>query len=119
MVLIGSATIVAALAVHALGEGLAVGALLRGQRRRRAAAWLAAMCVSPVIGGLVTNAHPMPVAARPLLLALAGGVLAQAARVSLRAAWQDISPGGFLLSSPAAATAAAAAITIAAVHAAG
>lgn len=119
MLLIGSATVVAALAVHALGEGLAVGALLRGQQRRRAATWLAAMCVSPVIGMVVTSAYPVPAAAGPPLLALAGGVLAQAARVSLRAAWQGRSPGRFLISRPAAATTVAAALTLLAVHAAG
>ncbi len=119
MALIGSATVVAALAVHALGEGLAVGVLLADQPRRRAATWLAAMCVSPVIGVLVTSVAPIPTAARPLLLALAGGVLAQAARVSLRAACQDRSPARFLISGPAAATTAAAAVTMLAVHAVG
>jgi zinc transporter ZupT len=119
LVLIGSATVVAALAVHALGEGLAAGALLRGQPRRRVAAWLAAMCASPVIGVLVTSAFSMPAAASPLLLALAGGVLAQAARLSLQAACHGLSPGRFFLSRPAAATTAAAAVTLLAVHAAG
>jgi ZIP family zinc transporter len=119
LVLIGSATVVAALAVHALGEGLAVGALLSARPRRHAAALLAVMCVSPVIGMLVSSAFPMPAAATPLLLALAGGVLAQAGRVSLRAACHGLSPGRFLVSGPAAATTAAAAITMFAVHAAG
>jgi zinc transporter ZupT len=116
--LLGSATAAAALAIHAVGEGLAVGALLRTQPRRRATAWLAAMCVSPVIGALITSAHPVPAAAGPLLLALAGGVLAQAARVSLRAACHGRSPGRFLISRPAAATTVAAAVTLLAVHAA-
>jgi zinc transporter ZupT len=119
LALVGSATVVAALAVHALGEGLAVGALLLAQPRRRAATWLAVMCVSPVAGVLVTNVIPLPVAARPLLLALAGGVLAQAARVSLRAACHNLPPGRLLFSGPAAATTVAAAITVLAVHAAG
>jgi len=81
--------------------------------------WLAAMCASPVIGVLVTGAYPVPEAARPALLALAGGILAQAARVSLKAAGHDLSPGRFLVSGPAAATTMAAAITMLAVHAAG
>jgi hypothetical protein len=59
------------------------------------------------------------VAARPLLLALAGGVLAQAARVSLRAACHNLPHGRLLFSGPAAATTVAAAITVLAVHAAG
>lgn len=117
--LLSTATVVAALAVHAMGEGLAVGTLLRDQPRRRTVTWLAAMCASPVVGALVTRAFSMPTAAGPLLLALAGGVLAQAARVSLRAACYDLSPGRFLFSRPAAATTVAAAITLLAVHAAG
>lgn len=118
LALVGSATVVAAFSVHALGEGLAVGALLLTQPRRRAATWLAVMCVSPVAGVLLTNAIPLPVVARPLLLALAGGVLAQAARVSLRAACHNVPPGRILFSRPAAATTVAAAITVLAVHAA-
>jgi hypothetical protein len=117
--LLSSATVVTALAVHAMGEGLAVGALLRGQPRRRTVTWLAAMCASPVVGALATSAFSMPAAADPLLLTLAGGVLAQAARVSLRAACYDLSPGRFLFSRPAAATTVAAALTLLAVHAAG
>jgi zinc transporter ZupT len=119
MVLIGSATVVAALAVHALGEGLAVGALLASQPRRRAAAWLATMCVSPVIGALVTSAYPLPAAAEPVLLALAGGVLAQAAWLSFRAACRDLPLARFIFSRPAAASTLAAAITVLAVHAVG
>jgi hypothetical protein len=119
MVLIGSVTVVAALAVHALGEGLGVGALLASQPRRRAAAWLAVMCLSPVIGALVTSAYPVPAVAEPVLLALAGGILAQAARVSLRTACRDLSLGRFVVSRPAAASTLAAAITVLAVHAVG
>ncbi len=119
MVLIGSTTVVAALAVHALGEGLAVGALLAAQPRRRAAVWLATMCISPVLGALVTSAYQVPAGAEPVLLALAGGVLAQAARVSLRAACRDMPLGRFLVSRPAAASTLAAAITVLAVHAVG
>jgi len=119
MALVGSATVVAALAVHALGEGLAVGALLAAQSRRRTLAWLVAMCVSPVIGAVVTSFYELPAVAEPLLLAVAGGVLAQAARVSLRAAWHDLSLSKFLVSRPAAAGAAAAVFTVLAVHAVG
>jgi ZIP family zinc transporter len=119
LVLIGSAAVVAALAVHALGEGMAVGALLRAQPPRRVATWLAVMCVSPVVGALVTSAYPIPGTAEPLLLAVAAGVLAQAARVSLRAACQGLAGARILLSGPAAATTVAAAITVLAVHAAG
>ena len=119
MVLVGSATVVAALAVHALGEGLAVGALLGGQPRRRVVIWLTAMCVSPVIGALVTSAYPVPAAGRPVLLGVAGGVLAQAARVSLRAACHELSLRRFLVSGVAAVGTAAAVITMLAVRAVG
>ncbi len=119
MVLIGSVTVVAALAVHALGEGLAVGALLGGQPRRRVVIWLAAMCVSPVVGALVTSAYPVPAAGRPVLLGVAGGVLAQAARVSLRAACHDLSLRRFLVSGAAAAGTTAAVVAMLAVRAVG
>jgi zinc transporter ZupT len=117
--LAGSAAVALALAAHAFGEGLATGALLGGQPRRRVAGWLALMCLSPAIGATVASAFPVPVAAGPVLLALAAGVLAQAARVSLRAAFRGLRPARLLLSQPAAATTMAAILTALAVHAAG
>jgi hypothetical protein len=83
------------------------------------AGWLALMCLSPVIGAAVTDAFSIPAAAEPVLLALATGVLAQAARVSLRAAFRGLRPARLLLSRPAAATTMAAMVTALAVHAAG
>jgi hypothetical protein len=79
LALAASVTVTAALTVHALAEGLAAGALLGSQPRRRATTWLTAMCLSPVAGAVVTSARPLPAAAGPVLLALAAGVLAQAA----------------------------------------
>ena len=117
--LTGSVSVAVALAVHALGEGLAAGALLRAQPPRRVTAWLAAMCVSPAIGAGAAAAHPVPAAAEPILLAVAAGVLAQAARVSLRAAFHRLRPAQVIVSRPAAAAAIAAAITVLAVHAIG
>ena len=117
--LAGSAAVALALAAHAFGEGLATGALLGGQPRHRVAGWLALMCLSPVIGAAVTDAFSIPAAAEPVLLALATGVLAQAARVSLRAAFRGLRPARLLLSRPAAATTMAAMVTALAVHAAG
>ena len=117
--LAGSAAVALALAAHAFGEGLATGALLGGQPRRRVAGWLALMCLSPVIGAAVSDAFPVPEAAEPVLLALAAGVLAQAARVSLGAAFRGLRPARLLLSRPAAATTMAAMVTALAVHAAG
>jgi len=116
--LAGSAAVAVALAVHAFGEGLAIGALL-GAPPRRAAGWLAVMSVSPVVGAAAAGALPVPTAAEPVLLALAVGVLAQAARVSLRTAFLGRGTGRILLSQPAATTTMAAIVTALAVHAAG
>jgi zinc transporter ZupT len=117
--LAGSAAVAAALAMHAFGEGLATGALLGTQSRRRVTAWLAAMSVSPVIGAAAAGVFPVPPAARPVLLAVAAGVVTQAARVSLRAAFHGLCPVRLLLSRSAAATTTAAVLTTLAVHTAG
>ena len=85
----------------------------------RFAAWLTAMCVSPVVGVLFISACPVPAAAQPLLLSAAGGVLARAAPVSMRAAYHGLPRGRLLLSGPAAATTVAAAITLVAGHVVG
>jgi zinc transporter ZupT len=119
LALTASLTVAVALAVHALGEGLAVGALLTGYSGRRLAAWLAVMCIGPVVGAAVTSAYHLPQAAGPLLVAVAAGILAQAARVSLLAAFDHLRPRAFLLSRPAAAVAVAAVVTALAVHATG
>lgn len=117
--LTGSVSVAIALAVHALGEGLAAGALLRAQPPRRVAAWVAAMCVSPALGAAAAAGSRIPAVAQPVLLAVAAGVLAQAARVSLRAAFQRPHPGRVFISRPAAALAVAAAVTVLAVRAIG
>lgn len=113
----GSVTVAVALAVHALGEGLAVGTLLRAARRL--AVWLTVMCVGPIVGALVTEAFPIPHAIGPLLLAFAAGILAQAARVSLRSAFHHARGLRALTSRPAAAALTAAIVTTIAVHLAG
>jgi ZIP family zinc transporter len=115
--LAGSATLAVALGAHAFGEGLATGALLGGQPRRLAG-WLAVMSLSPVAGAAV-GAVPFPTTAGPLLLALAAGVLAQAARVSLRAAFHGLRTSRLGILRPAATTAMAGILTALAVHAAG
>jgi zinc transporter ZupT len=116
--LTGSPAVAVALGAHAFGEGLATGALLGAQPRRLAGA-LAAMSISPLIGAAVTDALPVPAAAEPVLLALAAGILAQAARVSLRAAFQGLRGSRILLSHSGAATTVAAVLTALAVHTAG
>jgi len=117
--LAGSAAVALALTAHAFAEGLATGALLGGQPRRRVAGWLALMCLSPVIGAAATGTFRVPGAAEPVLLALAAGVLAQAARVSLRAAFRGLRPARLLLSRPAVTTTMTAIVTALAVHAVG
>jgi zinc transporter ZupT len=116
LALTGSLVIVLALAIHALVEGLAVGALLAGRSGRRLTSWVALMCIGSVVGAAVTSAHSLPDAAGPLLVAVAAGILAQAARVSLRAAFHRLRPRGFLFSPPAVAVATAVGVTALAVH---
>lgn len=93
----GSFVVAVALFVHAFAEGLAAGTLLSSVSRRRAALWLAAMCVSPVVGAAVATAAVFPVRAEPVLLAVVAGVLGQAAKVSFGAAFRQTDvgqPGG-------------------------
>jgi zinc transporter ZupT len=116
--LAASAAVAVALAVHAFAEGLAAGALL-GAQRRRVAGWLAAMSVSPIFGAVAASAFPVPQATEPVLLALAAGVIAQATRVSLRAAFHGLCTSRFEFSRAAATVAIAAVITALAVNTAG
>lgn len=117
LALTGPVTAVA-LGVHAVGEGMAVGALLRDRPRRRLI-WLAVMCVSPLPGALAVTGLPVLAVAEPFLLALAAGVLAQAARISLRAAFSGRQPGRRLTPAPALALVVAASLTVVAVQLAG
>jgi zinc transporter ZupT len=116
--LAASAAVAVALAVHAFAEGLAVGALL-GARPRRVAGWLAAMSISPILGAVAAGAFPVPQATEPVLLALAAGVIAQAAWVSLRAAFHGLCTSRLEFSHTAAAVAIAAVITALGVNPAG
>ena len=118
VVLVGSTAVAVGLAVHAFGEGLATAALLSAQRRRMAG-WLALMCISPLVGALAASAVRVPAATEPVLLALAAGVIAQAAWVSLRAAFRGLGTKRVQLFRPAVAIAVAAIITTLAVHASG
>jgi hypothetical protein len=108
-------TVAAALAVHALAEGVAAWALLTGQTTRRVAGWLAAMCLGPAAGAAAASVWVLPAAARPVLLAAAAGVLAQAARISLDAV-SHAPAGRRLAPRTAAAVLAAAAVTAVAAH---
>jgi ZIP family zinc transporter len=116
--LASSAAVALALAVHAFAEGVAAGTLL-GAQPRRMAGWLAAMSVSPVIGAVTATAFPVSEAVEPVLLALAAGVIAQAAWVSLRAAFDGRHATRLQSSRTAATVTAAAVLTGLAVHTAG
>jgi zinc transporter ZupT len=113
-----SATVAVALAVHGFAEGLAAGALL-GAQPRRLAVWLAAMSVSPILGAVTASAFPVPEATEPLLLALAAGVMAQAAWVGLRAAFHGLRTSRPEFSHTLATVAIAAILTALAVNTAG
>jgi zinc transporter ZupT len=119
VVLAGSVMVTVALAVHALAEGLAAGTLLASAPRRQRVRWLAIMCASPAAGATLAVAWPFPATVRPVLLAVAAGVLGQAARVSLGAAFLRARPARLAIASPAAAALVAAASTALAVHLAG
>lgn len=119
LALTGTIGVALALAVHALGEGMAVGALLTGRSRAYLSGWLAVMCAGPLAGAALTGAYRLPSATGPLLVAVAAGIIAQAARVSLRAAFDHMRLPALLLSGPAAAMMMAAAVTALAVHIAG
>lgn len=119
LALASSVPVAVALTVHALAEGLAVGTLLTPVSRCRRALWLAAMCASPMAGAAVAGTWPFPPGAQPVLLAVAAGVLAQAARISLAAAFHQVRLVRLAIARPAAATLVTAAITMLAVHAAG
>lgn len=109
--------VVGTLAVHALAEGVAVGALLRSQPRRQMAAALAAMCLGPALGAAAAGL--LPAVAEAVLVALAAGVLAQAAWVSAKTAVHLAPTGGLLTIRPVVAGLAAAAVTALAVLLAG
>jgi hypothetical protein len=115
LALAGSVLVTAALAVHALAEGLAAGTLLAPGSRRQRLLCLTAMCASPLAGAALAGILPLPGTARPVLLAVAAGVLGQVAWVSLAAAFHRVRPAW----SPAAATLLTAAVTALAVHGAG
>jgi hypothetical protein len=72
-----------------------------------------------VAGSALAAFWRFPVATQPVLLAVAAGVLGQAARISLTAAFRRSHQVRLTMASPAAATLIAAASTALAVHAVG
>jgi ZIP family zinc transporter len=85
--LVGSPGVLAAVAVHAGSEGVALGGLLR---RSRHALWgyVAVACVSPFAGALLAAHLAPPAWTGPLVLAVIAGVLLRVAWVAATAAWQ-------------------------------
>jgi hypothetical protein len=76
------------------------------------------MCLSPAAGAIAAGSYRLPAAATPVLLALAAGILAQAAWLGLAAITRQ--PSGWRLAPHTAAVVlAAAAVTAMAVRAVG
>ncbi|MDQ2789052.1 MAG: hypothetical protein M3Y73_04830 [Actinomycetota bacterium] len=75
--------------------------------------------MGPLVGAAVSSAYRLPEAAGPLLVSVAAGILAQAARISLRVAFHHVRPGAFLVSRPAVVVVVAAVVTALAVYATG
>ena len=86
LALVTSVPVVAALVVHAAGEGFALGALLGRASRGRAAAWVLIACLSPVIGAIATGPVRLPVTVIPLVTSLVVGTLLRIALLALRLA---------------------------------
>ncbi|AJT63029.3 hypothetical protein T261_1343 [Streptomyces lydicus] len=86
VVLLPSVPVVAALVVHSAGEGLALTALLEARGRRRLAPWLTLACISPFLGGLATEAVPLPDGAHAVLMAVVAGVLLRGATAAVAVA---------------------------------
>jgi hypothetical protein len=86
LALVTSVPVVAALVVHAAGEGFALGALLGRASRGRAAAWLLIACVSPLVGAIATGPARLPATVTPLTTSLVVGALLRTALLALRLA---------------------------------
>ncbi|GAP46198.1 hypothetical protein [Streptomyces azureus] len=86
VVLLPSVTVVAAIFVHSVSEGLALTAVLEARGRRRLTPWLIVACLSPLVGGWVTEAAHVPEWMHVLLLALVAGVLLRGALTALAVA---------------------------------
>lgn len=75
-----SIVVALALALHAVGEGMALGALLGSEQRHPVRRWVLMAALSPAPGAVAVSLAPIPEEAHPLLYALLAGVL-------LRASW--------------------------------
>lgn len=84
LALVWSVPLLAALAVHAAGEGFTMADLL--DRGRALLGWLAVACAAPLLGALVgaLAVTDLPAAAAPVATALIAGTLAGTALAALR-----------------------------------
>jgi len=81
-----SVPLVAALVVHAAGEGFALGALLERASRGRAATWLLVACLSPFVGVIVATPARLPETVSPIVTSLVAGALLRSGVLALRLA---------------------------------
>ncbi|MER7488054.1 hypothetical protein ABTY20_19520 [Streptomyces sp. NPDC126497] len=81
--LVASVPVVAALVVHSVSEGLALTAVLDARGRRPLTPWLVVVCLSPLVGGWITLAVPVPEWTHVVLLGAVAGVLLRGAGASL------------------------------------
>lgn len=93
VVLLASVPVVAALVVHSVSEGLALTAVLDARGRRPLTPWLAAVCLSPLVGGWITLVAPVPEWVHVVLLAVVAGVLLRGAGTALALARRRQSAG--------------------------
>jgi len=92
LVVTGSVAVIAALVIHAGSEGFAMGALLGGERRGKAAALLAITCLSPAAGAVAASQVRLPAQAAPIVTALVAGVLLRTAVTAVQAALEERRP---------------------------
>jgi zinc transporter ZupT len=83
LALVTSVPVVAALVVHAAGEGFALGALLARSSRRSAAAWLLIACLSPLLGATLIGPLRLPETVTPLVTSFVVGTLSRIALLAL------------------------------------
>jgi hypothetical protein len=83
LALVTSLPVVAALVVHAAGEGFALGALLARSSRRSAAAWLLIACLSPLLGATLIGPLRLPETVTPLVTSFVVGTLSRIALLAL------------------------------------
>jgi ZIP family zinc transporter len=90
LALVTSVPVVAALVVHAAGEGFALGALLGRTSRRSGAAWLLIACLSPLVGATLIGPLRLPESVTPLVTSFVVGTLSRIALLALGLATRQL-----------------------------